>query len=494
MRTFICFLLFFSTSLLLSAQSSQLLPDELIINSATPPGVGDNIRLHTDGSNYLTMRGSDFGSSLITLDKAFDCDFCSAHISFGEFTTPTNTSFARWKVGIGGNIFSESNDFEIVQEGGSQLLLSFISPFSIDAEDFSTTIRNNAAHTLTLEGPGTPASLLIKAFENGGSLASDYTGFQFSPNALGTELALSVQSFDDTGGGAISSTAMMMNFTADGDIEIARNAVFNSLEVGPRFDGLGLDGDVIPFASTTFDLGNNVPLEHWDDVVANEFITYSDARLKHQVRAMEYGLDHILQLNPVRYKYHHDLDEQKDYLGLIAQDVQEIIPEVVASHDTDVDSTGQLVRKKMDYLGINYVALVPVLIHSIQEQQEHIEELEAKNAELLNRLERIEKHLDLAPQESQTIRLSGKAGALGQNAPNPVSEETRITYSLASGKRPAEIRIFDPRGRLLRSISLPQKAGQGEIRLQVHNLPAATYSYSLFVGDKRVDTRSLVVY
>lgn len=457
--------------------------------------MGHNIELSSDGSgnNFLDVFAGANGSSYLSIVRGSD-NLGAATVSMSPFTSTLNPTQASWVIGLRANVLTSNNNYEIVQTGSNGLLLQYFTAMSIDADDLGATFRNDADFTLTLENLSNPASLMIKSYENGFGGSSDYAGFEFAANGSGSALELFARSFDDTGAGPISSIAKLLEIQSDGDIEISRNAVFNTLEVGPRFDALGLDGDVIPFANTAFDLGNNAQLEHWDDVVANEFVTYSDARLKHRVRTLEYGLDHVLQLQPVRYKYNDDLDEEKDYLGLIAQDVREIIPEVVASHDTDVDSTGQLVRKKMDYLGINYVALVPVLIRSVQEQQKQIEELKVKNANLLTRLERIEKHLELESEEPQTIRLSGKAGVLGQNYPNPATMETLISYSLAHADQRAEIRVFDQRGRLLQTIALPQKEGQGEVRLLVHDLPAATYSYSLYVGDKLADTRSLIVH
>jgi len=83
----------------------------------------------------------------------------------------------------------------------------------------------------------------------------------------------------------------------------------------------------------------------------------SDIRLKKDIENIAYGLAEILQLQPKTYRWKNKNQTQKS-LGLIAQDVQTIIEEIVVAQD-DADKT----------LGISYTELIPVLIKAIQEQQ-----------------------------------------------------------------------------------------------------------------------------
>ena len=86
-------------------------------------------------------------------------------------------------------------------------------------------------------------------------------------------------------------------------------------------------------------------------------------------------------------------------LGLIAQDLKELVPEVVKTHTWEKDEvTGTLTKKELERLGVYYSDLVPVLIKAIQEQQEIIEsqseELKTSNEHykaLLSRVEQLEK-------------------------------------------------------------------------------------------------------
>ncbi|MGB1242513.1 MAG: tail fiber domain-containing protein [Chitinophagales bacterium] len=85
---------------------------------------------------------------------------------------------------------------------------------------------------------------------------------------------------------------------------------------------------------------------------------YSDRRLKTNISELPYGLQTVMDLKPSIYHYKNDTEGKKD-LGLIAQDLQQTVPEVV-------DESGE-------FLSVDYAALVPVLIQAIQEQQAIIE-------------------------------------------------------------------------------------------------------------------------
>ena len=99
--------------------------------------------------------------------------------------------------------------------------------------------------------------------------------------------------------------------------------------------------------------------------VNSEVVHSSDRRLKKDIVNLPYGLNEILQLQPKAYNWKNREQKHKS-LGLIAQDVQSIIKEIVLV-DEDENKT----------LSINYTELIPVLIKAIQEQQEIINSLQS---------------------------------------------------------------------------------------------------------------------
>lgn len=92
-------------------------------------------------------------------------------------------------------------------------------------------------------------------------------------------------------------------------------------------------------------------------------ITYdtSDERLKENARPLKYGLKEILTLRPKRY-FHHDAQEDRiletgrETFGLIAQDVEGVMPDVVIR-----PSEGAV------WYGIEYDRIISVLVNAVRE-------------------------------------------------------------------------------------------------------------------------------
>jgi hypothetical protein len=101
----------------------------------------------------------------------------------------------------------------------------------------------------------------------------------------------------------------------------------------------------------------------------------SDERIKNIIGAVPYGLSEILAINPVEFTLKDDLEQIKK-LGFIAQQVQPIVPESV------YDTKEIIVEGEPTKLGMEYAALIPVLVNAVKEQQTMIEELKAKVAAL----------------------------------------------------------------------------------------------------------------
>ena len=93
----------------------------------------------------------------------------------------------------------------------------------------------------------------------------------------------------------------------------------------------------------------------------------SDRRQKENIIPLEYGLNEVLMLKPVTHTWLYS-DSTKPSIGLIAQDVEEVLSEIV---NTSMDGDREI--KALDYNGI-----IPVLIKSIQELNKKIEILEAR--------------------------------------------------------------------------------------------------------------------
>lgn len=156
-----------------------------------------------------------------------------------------------------------------------------------------------------------------------------------------------------------------------------------------------------PLVNNSQDLGSTT--NRWSAVHAGTgTINTSDERLKENIKPLNYGLNHILQLEPVSFKWKEEKeddfivpDNKKEVkLGLIAQDVQKVIPDVIVDKAWYVDGEhpeNGLQEVEAHRLGISYSELIPVTIKAIQEQQIEIDELKKKNEQLKQLITKLRK-------------------------------------------------------------------------------------------------------
>ena len=97
----------------------------------------------------------------------------------------------------------------------------------------------------------------------------------------------------------------------------------------------------------------------------------SDKRLKSNIVQIESALDKINKLRGVKYTRNDITDTSTICIGLIAQEVEKVLPEVVYT-----DSTPEKMKS------IAYANIVPVLIEGIKDLSTQVTELQAENAAL----------------------------------------------------------------------------------------------------------------
>ena len=101
------------------------------------------------------------------------------------------------------------------------------------------------------------------------------------------------------------------------------------------------------------------------DVYAYSTSVGSDKKLKTNIKDIKYGLKDVLKLRGVDFDWKEKRDGVHD-IGVIAQEVKKVIPEVVQEVKDLVEDT---------YLSVDYAKLVPVLIEAIKELKEEIDGL-----------------------------------------------------------------------------------------------------------------------
>lgn len=222
----------------------------------------------------------------------------------------------------------------------------------------------------------------------------------------------------------------------------------------------------------------------------------SDKRMKRNINEMQGCLEKITRLegktyqqvvmpdsvselsemlNGARSARKDEKVDKRASMGFLAQDVQEIFPELVYEDETGL-------------LSMDYISLIPVLVEALKEQQAQIDELARKVKKGKNA--RFEK---ASEDESQSLgELEESERLLSQNRPNPFSESTQIDITLAEGDNNAFIYVYDMQGVQKKKYPVSGK-GKTSVTIQGGELTAGMYMYALVVGDTVVDTKKMIL-
>lgn len=252
------------------------------------------------------------------------------------------------------------------------------------------------------------------------------------------------------------------------------------------------------FGTVTNHLGVSIPGRYAGyfngSVTLNGTTTYlqlvmpSDMRLQENVMSLsndklESGaLERLLDMNVIKYNMimqnnsieddstivfpdeHADSYLKRSHFGLSAQELQSIYPDLV--------SEGQ-----DGFLCINYIELVPILIQSIQELKQELDDVRngigktRSTTELAN---------SIAPKN-----------VLYQCSSNSIYENAIIRFKVAENSQNASINIYDLRGKMLKEY--PVSSGNGSISVSGYELGEGMFFYSLVVNGQEIDTKKIII-
>jgi len=240
----------------------------------------------------------------------------------------------------------------------------------------------------------------------------------------------------------------------------------------------------------------------------------SDERLKTNIAPLTNCMEKINKLNGKSYfkispklivdintandtiKYMTMLSDQnkkiipnnKTQLGLLAQEVNKVFPELVS-----VDSAG--------YFSLDYIGLIPVIIEALKEHNNTIIAQSLKIKELSAQLTAIESNPIFNPtgtiknaKVTIDVPMSDNTtnAFLYQNTPNPFTVNTEIKYFLPESISSATLFIYDMQGLQIKSIPV-QQHGNASITLHGSEFRAGMYIYTLIADGKEVDTKRMIL-
>jgi hypothetical protein len=142
---------------------------------------------------------------------------------------------------------------------------------------------------------------------------------------------------------------------------------------------------------------------------------------------------------------------------------------------------------------VNYTELIPVLIKSVQEQQQQISQLTAMVQECcgFDAAARSASETESETMESD-VTLSDEGNIiLNQNVPNPFAERTTIDYEINQSFEKAQILFHDQHGKLIQVSEITQ-TGKGRLNVFADDLSSGTYTYSIVVDGKIISSKKMV--
>jgi hypothetical protein len=280
--------------------------------------------------------------------------------------TNLNASFLRGKVPPSGNIVGTTDTQTLTNKtltspiinGGSfsSAGITFTGSTSgtttLQASAVASGVITLPAVTATLVGRNTTDTLTNKTISAGSNTITGLTNASLinstiSGVSLGSNLnTLSFGSYLTSTGSYNGSTARTVSVAG------------TSVNTGNTLVARDISGD---FTAGTITVTN---LTASQTITAQDFNSTSDNRVKENIKTVENSLEIVKSLRGVSFDWK---ETGKSSYGVIAQELQEVLPELV---------------KNGEVKSVNYNGLIGVLIEGMKSQQEQINRLEQKIQEL----------------------------------------------------------------------------------------------------------------
>jgi hypothetical protein len=234
------------------------------------------------------------------------------------------TSTTNWSTGIKTQL-----DSNTVISGSSQITYVNINSIPSGIVSGSSQIVGSSIGTNTISLNGTSVAL-------GGTATI--------PNLVSGSSQISYLSVSSIPSGIVSGSSQVTLSSTTGYGSVLNQAVLTSSS--PTFAGLTINGAITATGDIT------------------AFFT-SDKRHKNNIQTIPNALEKVLKLNGVTWEWNddvHEVTKSTPKTGLIAQEVQEVLPEVVKTRDDG-------------FLALDYSKMMGLMVEAIKEQQTQIHSL-----------------------------------------------------------------------------------------------------------------------
>jgi hypothetical protein len=223
------------------------------------------------------------------------------------------------------------------------------------------TIATQASNSVTITG-GSITGITDLAVADGGTglSSSGGSGFLLIGNSSNTFTAATLTG--TTNRITVTNGSGSITISAPQDIATTSNPQFGSLGIGTAASGTA------------------------GEIRATNQITsyYSDERLKEDIVEIQDALEKVMSLRGVTYKPNSIAEslgyKKQNEVGVIAQDVEKVLPEAVkpAPFDIMLFENTEISKSGQNYKTVQYEKIVPLLIEAIKELNKEVQQLRGK--------------------------------------------------------------------------------------------------------------------
>jgi hypothetical protein len=246
----------------------------------------------------------------------------------------------------------------------SSSALTRLSALEVETANLETFSSSALTRLTNLEGKD--ISITLTGDVTGTGTITDLANVSFATTIAANSVALGTDTTGDYVASMTAGTGITVGTaTGEGSTPVITNTGVTSAVAGT---GVSVSAGT---GAVTFSIGQavatNSAVAFASVSATGDIVAYSgsDKRLKNNIINISDAVTKVRKLNGVTWKWNDDVNEvtkTAPTTGLIAQEVQEVLPEVVNEREDG-------------YLGIDYSKMVGLLVEAIKEQQNQIDSL-----------------------------------------------------------------------------------------------------------------------
>ena len=296
--------------------------------------------------------GNDGGSEV----TALQLDMSNAgRATFNENIVLGDNGKVEFGAGADMSIYHDGNNSKIEDNGTGDLILDSNSDIILDADGGDITFKDAGTEFAHISNAGTNLQFTSAISDNDVLIVGNDGGSTITALTIDMSEAGEATFNDDINLG----DSKRLRMGAGGDFEIFHDGSNNYIKGASGDQDLifqGVDGSST-ITALTLDMS-----EAGAATFNNNVTAFSDERLKDNIETLEDGLAKVEQLRGVTYTR-----DGKENIGVIAQEVEKILPEIVLTADDEMGTKS-----------VDYSRITAVLIEAVKELSARVKELESK--------------------------------------------------------------------------------------------------------------------